>query len=86
MGKGIISGGDIGAASAAMRDKNYEKAYNLYREIIERGGAPPSELIAYKRIAWFYENGIGVEKNIDFSDQMKARAAQIENSIFGQNT
>ena len=86
VGKEIISGGDIGAASAAMKSKNYGKAHSLYRRIIERGGAPPSELIAYKRMAWFYENGVGVEKNIEFSNEMKARAAAMENYIYGKNT
>ena len=77
IGKEIISGGELGKASRLMRSKDYEKAYWQYRKIIDRGGQTTSEAIASERIAWFYENGIGVEKNIEFAEEMKTRAKVI---------
>ena len=73
-GKEIVGSGDLARASVAMRKKNYKKAYYLYRGIVDRGGKTITEGIASKQISWFYENGVGVEKNIEFAQEMKNRA------------
>ena len=81
----IISSGELGSASAAMRKKDYKRAYFLYRGIIDRGGKTIAEGIASKRIAQFYENGVGVEKNLDFANEMKRLSKVILND-YTENT
>ena len=80
-GKEILSSGDIGKASRAIEQKNYEEAVSIYRGILERGGDTVGEVLACEKLAGFYRAGRCVEQNLEYAIELECKAKESHEKI-----